>query len=99
MGYLTNNAIYCFTATSGSAANVYFENTQTGTGYRKIPNPTPTGAAVFPNDFRSVRSFAERSNIIVHLSEMSRGGHFAASEAPVLLAEDIRKFFGDLLAE
>lgn len=97
--YLTINSIYWFTATSGSAANVYFEDTQTGAGYREVPNPTPTGVAVFPNDFRSVRSFAERSNNIVHWTEMSRGGHFAASEAPDLLAEDIRKFFAGLLAK
>lgn len=95
--YLTNNAIYWFTGTSGSAANVYFEDTQTGAGYREINNPTPTGVAVFPNDFRSVRSFAERSNKIAQWTEMSRGGHFAASEAPDLLAADIRKFFAGLL--
>ena len=28
---------------------------------------------------------------------MPRGGHFAASEAPDLLVEDIRKFFGSLI--
>jgi pimeloyl-ACP methyl ester carboxylesterase len=96
--YLTTNAIYWFTGTSGSAANVYYEDTQTGAGYREIPNPTPTGVAVFANDFRSVRSFAERSNNIVHWTEMPRGGHFAASDAPDLLVEDIRKFFGSLIA-
>jgi pimeloyl-ACP methyl ester carboxylesterase len=96
--YLVHNAIYWFTATSGSAANVYFEDTQTGAGYRELPNPTPTGVAVFPEDFRSVRSFAERSNNIVHWTEMPEGGHFAASEAPDLLAKDIRTFFAGLLA-
>jgi pimeloyl-ACP methyl ester carboxylesterase len=95
--YLTHNAIYWFTGTGGSAANVYFEDTQTGAGYRELQNPTPTGVAVFPNDFRSVRSFAERSNNIVHWTEMPRGGHFAASDAPDLLAEDIRSFFTKLL--
>jgi pimeloyl-ACP methyl ester carboxylesterase len=95
--YLTTNAIYWFTGTSGSAANVYYEDTQTGAGYREVMNPTPTGVAVFPNDFRSVRSFAERSNNIVHWTEMPRGGHFAASEAPDLLVEDIRSFFAGLL--
>jgi pimeloyl-ACP methyl ester carboxylesterase len=96
--YLTHNSIYWFTGTSGSAANVYYEDTQTGAGYREVNNPTPTGVAVFPQDFRSVRSFAERSNNIVHWTEMPRGGHFAASDAPDLLAADIRKFFGDLIA-
>jgi len=94
--YLTHVSIYWFTATGGSAASIYFEDSQTGSGYREIPNPTPTGVAVFPWDFRSVRSFAERSNNIVHWTEMSRGGHFAASDAPDLLVEDIRTFFGKL---
>lgn len=96
--YLTHNSIYWFTATSGSAANVYYENSQTGAGYRETNNPTPTGVSVFPQDFRSVRSFAERSNNIVHWTEMPRGGHFAASDAPELLAEDIRQFFRKLTA-
>ncbi|WP_240230556.1 epoxide hydrolase family protein [Devosia lacusdianchii] len=96
--YLTTNAIYWFTATSGSAANVYYEDTQTGAGYREVNNPTPTGVAVFPDDFRSVRSFAARANNIVHWTEMPHGGHFAASEAPDLLIADIRKFFTSLIA-
>lgn len=96
--YLTHNSIFWFTGTSGSAANVYYEDTQTGAGYRPLNNPTPTGVAVFPNDFRSVRSFAECSNNIVHWTEMPRGGHFAASETPDLLAADIRRFFQGLIA-
>lgn len=95
--FLTQASIYWFTATGGSAANSYFENQQSGAGYREVPNKTPTGVAVFPKDFRSVRSFAERSNNIVHWTEMPRGGHFAASEEPGLLIDDISKFFGGLL--
>jgi hypothetical protein len=49
--------------------------------------------SVFPNDFRSVRAFAERSNNIVHWSQFDRGGHFAASDAPDLLVGDLRTFF------
>jgi len=94
--YLTHASIYWFTGTGGSAANIYFEDAQSGAGYREAENDTPTGVAVFPWDFRSVRSFAKRSNNIVHWTEMPRGGHFAAVDAPDLLAEDIRKFFGTL---
>jgi hypothetical protein len=32
----------------------------------------------------------------VHWTEFSRGGHFAALEAPDLLTDDIRAFFGAL---
>ena len=96
--YLAQASLYWFTATGGSAANIYHEDRQSGGGYREEMNPTPTGVAVFPNDFRSVKSFAERANNIVHWTQMPRGGHFAASDAPDLLAADIRKFFTALLA-
>ncbi|HTV67776.1 MAG TPA: epoxide hydrolase [Rhizobiaceae bacterium] len=96
--YLAQASIYWFTGTGGSAANIYYEDRQSGGGYREVMNPAPTGVAVFPNDFRSVRSFAERANNIVHWTEMPRGGHFAASDAPDLLAADIRAFFTGLLA-
>jgi epoxide hydrolase len=92
--FLTHVSIFWFTATAGSSARQYLEDAKTGAGYREVPNETPTGVSVFPNDFRSVRAFAERSNNIVHWSQMDRGGHFAASEAPDLFVEDLRRFFG-----
>ncbi len=94
--YLAHASIYWFTASGGSAGYVYLEDTRSGAGYREVRNDTPTGVAVFPWDFRSVRSFAERANNIVHWTEMPSGGHFAASDAPDLLVEDVRKFFGGL---
>jgi hypothetical protein len=57
------------------------------------PNPVPTGVAVFPNDFRSIRLFAERANNIVQWTEFDRGGHFAAMEVPGLLIGEVRGFF------
>ena len=94
--YLTHVSIYWFTGTGGSAGNIYLEDARSGAGYREAKNDTPTGVAVFPWDYRSVRSFAERANNIVHWTEMPRGGHFAATDAPDLLAADIREFFGAL---
>ena len=91
--YLTHASIYWFTGTAGSAANIYFEDAQSGAGYREDYNQTPTGVAVFPWDFRSVRSFAERGSNIVHWTEMPSGGHFAAMDSPKLLIEDMRTFF------
>ena len=91
--FLTHVSIFWFTATAGSSAREYLEDARSGAGYREVPNETPTGVSVFPNDFRSVRAFAERSNNIVHWSQMDRGGHFAASDAPDLLVEDLRTFF------
>ena len=95
--FLTHASIYWFTATSGSAANIYYEDAQSGSGYNENRNDTPTGVAVFPYDFISVRSFAERANNIVHWTEMPKGGHFAAHDAPELLVADIRAFFAKLI--
>lgn len=54
----------------------------------------PTGIAVFPKELRRVsRELASEHANLVHWSEMPRGGHFAASEEPELLVEDLRKFF------
>jgi len=91
--YLTHLSLYWFTATGGSATNFYYEDAQDGGGYREATNPTPTAVASFPWDFRSVRSFSERANNIVHWTEMPRGGHFAAMDEPGLLAADIGEFF------
>lgn len=91
--FLTHVTIFWVTATAGSSARQYYEDARTGAGYREVPNETPTGVSVFPNDFRSVRTFAERSNNIVHWSTFDRGGHFAASDAPDLLVGDLREFF------
>jgi pimeloyl-ACP methyl ester carboxylesterase len=94
--YLTHASIYWFTGTGGSAANVYFEDAQTGAGYREDWNATPTGVSVFPWDFRSVRSFAERGNNIVYWKEMPKGGHFAAADVPELFVEELRTFFAQV---
>ena len=53
---------------------------------------TPTGVAVFPDDF-SIRRLVEREHAVVHRSEFERGGHFAAMETPDLLVGDVRDFF------
>ena len=91
--FLSHVSIFWFTDTAGSAARMYLEDARSGAGYREVPNEAPTGVSVFPYDFRSVRAFAERSNNIVHWSQFDRGGHFAASDAPDLLVEDLRTFF------
>jgi pimeloyl-ACP methyl ester carboxylesterase len=38
------------------------------------------------------RAWAERNYNVVHYTQMPRGGHFAATEEPDLLAADIRAF-------
>ncbi|MDX3113862.1 epoxide hydrolase [Streptomyces scabiei] len=90
---LTNTSIYWFTKTAGSSARWYFEDARSGAGDPAPPNPTPTGVALFPYNFQSVRTIAERANNIVHWSTYERGGHFAALDVPDLLVGDLRQFF------
>lgn len=94
---LDHATLYWVTGTIGSSASIYFETGKSGAWEETRPTTIPTGVAVFPNDFLSIRAFAERDNHnIVHWSEMERGGHFAGLEAPDLLAADILKFFSAL---
>jgi epoxide hydrolase len=95
--FLTHVSLYWFTGTGGQAAEFYFANAASGAGYRELKNDTPTAVAVFPNDFRSMRSFAARSHSrLMQWSEMPRGGHFANETDPDLVVDDLRRFFGAL---
>lgn len=95
--FLTHVSLYWFTGTGGQAAEFYFANAASGAGYRELPSNTPTAVAVFPNDFRSVRSFVARSHSrLVQWTEMPRGGHFANETDPQLVIDDLRRFFGGL---
>ncbi|WP_328822458.1 epoxide hydrolase family protein [Micromonospora rubida] len=91
---LTDVSVYWLTGTAGSAARIYYEDARTW-GQASPRSQVPTGVAVFPNDI-TLRPLAERDHNVVHWSEFSRGGHFAALEAPDLLVDDVRKFFRPL---
>nr|WP_312034324.1 epoxide hydrolase [Actinoplanes sp. TBRC 11911] len=88
---LTDVSVYWLTGTAGSAARIYYEDARSW-GQTAERSPVPTGVAVFPNDV-TIRPLAERDHDVVHWSEFSRGGHFAALEAPDLLVDDVRTFF------
>jgi pimeloyl-ACP methyl ester carboxylesterase len=64
---------------------------------------TPTAMAVFAHEFvpegQPPREFYERLYNIERWTVFPRGGHFAASEEPDLLAGDIRAHFGDVLSK
>ena len=93
---LTDVSIYWLTGTAASSAQVYYEEVSAGGG------PTagrwasvPTGVLVSRHD-NTIRPWAERDHTIVHWTELDRGGHFLAMEAPALLVDDIRTFFRNL---
>lgn len=89
---LTIASLYWLTNTGGSSARLYYENAHAA-GETPSRGTTPTGVAVFANDFKAIRQLAERDHNIVHWSEFDRGGHYSGTDAPDLLAEDLRTFF------
>jgi len=94
--YLTHVSLYWFTRTGISSARHYYEDAHSGAGYREVQNKVPTAVAVFPQDFRTIRTFAERSNNIVRYTEFDQGGHFAYTTDPDLVVNDLREFFASL---
>ncbi|GIG59767.1 microsomal epoxide hydrolase [Longispora fulva] len=90
---LTNVMLYWLTGTARSTANSYYERFHDHAMWAPKPRGTvPTAVAVFTTDY-AIRVFADKAHNIVRWTEMERGGHFAAMEAPDLLAADIRAFF------
>jgi pimeloyl-ACP methyl ester carboxylesterase len=88
---LTNVTLYWLTGTGASSAQLYYEVRAAAAAPAAKPG-VPTGIAVFPSD-PAIRRLSEREHDVVHWSEFTRGGHFAAAEAPDLLVDDIRRFF------
>ena len=61
----------------------------------------PTGIAAFPDPvfLPPPRSFAEKTFNVVHWSDMTTGGHFAALEQPELMLADLRAFIATVSAD
>ncbi|MFD5437107.1 epoxide hydrolase family protein [Kitasatospora sp. NPDC127067] len=96
---LTNAAIYWFTASAASSAQLYYESNRLDTDFIRTwagpwPLAAPVGVAVFPQDaVRPIRRWAEQIlPTLAHWSEFERGGHFAALEEPELFVGDVRAF-------
>lgn len=87
---LANVAVYWFTRTATSSANLYYELAHAGTPPES--SPVPMGVAVFDADL-AIRRYGERLFNVTHWSDFDSGGHFAALETPQLLVDDIRTFF------
>jgi len=81
-----------FTNTSASVGRYHFEDGRAAS--EPVVNHGRMGVAVFHDDFKSIRSFAERDNDnIVHWSEFEKGGHYASLEVPDAVVGDLRAFF------
>ena len=93
---LTDVSIYWLTGTAASAAQIYYEEISAGApGGAGGRGTVPTGVLVSGQD-NAIRPWAERDHHIVHWTELDRGGHFLAMEAPEPLVEDVRTFFRKL---
>jgi epoxide hydrolase len=93
---LTHASAYWLTSTIGSSIMRYYEDTHANQQPTE-PTTTPTGVAIFAEDFQSVRRFAERDHAnIISWNHYDRGSHFAPQDAPDLLLDDIRGFFRQL---
>ncbi|MGS0747769.1 hypothetical protein [Halpernia sp. GG3] len=92
---LANVTLYWITQTISSSVRIYKENSKIPLKFgAKDFVKTPVGFAKFPKELPTPpRSYIEKSFNIIHWEEMSVGGHFAAAEQPLILANDIKKFF------
>lgn len=91
---LTNVTLYWITNSIASSMRLYLESGSSplafGEGERM---QVPCGIARFPHELPfPPRSWVERAYNVTHWTEMPQGGHFAALEEPVRLAEDIATF-------
>lgn len=97
----TTASIYWLTGTIATSLRLYWEQ------FTPAPPPplhdrervidVPTGFAVFPKELLMLpREMASRLTDLRRWSVMPRGGHFAPSEQPQLVARELRAFFGDL---
>jgi epoxide hydrolase len=90
---ITDAATYWLTGTIGSSIRRYFEDAHAA-GRPSVPTTTPTGVAIFAQDFQSVRRFSERDHAnIVSWNRYPSGSHFATRDATDLLVSDIRGFY------
>jgi epoxide hydrolase len=96
---LTNLMFYWAPPAHGSvesAARIYYESARDPAGREERGRvEVPVAYAEFPHEIMSPpREWAEAHYAIERWTEMPRGGHFAALEAPEQLAGDVRAFFG-----
>ncbi|VXB17352.1 epoxide hydrolase family protein [Aeromicrobium sp. 9AM] len=92
---LTEVSLEWFTNTSATVGRYHYSEAHAGT--EPAVNHAPTGVAVFADDFKSIRTFADRDNSnVVHWTEHETGGHYASLERPDAVTADLREFFGSL---
>ena len=97
---LTGVSLYWLTGTFHTSVRFYAESFRGPWPLvhdQQPPVTVPTAVAVFPRELLRVpRRFMERQVNLARWTVMPRGGHFAPSEEPALMVDDIRAFFREL---
>ena len=96
---LTNITLYWVTGTIASSMRTYLVNAAAMYSPDRVTPPrsaVPAAVAHMPWDAPLPRAWAERKVNVQQFTEMPRGGHFGAWEAPEAYAEDLRTFAGKL---
>jgi pimeloyl-ACP methyl ester carboxylesterase len=97
---LTNVMIYWVTNTITSSMRLYYETFPIGKQFKdKVATlqetyvEVPTAVTYFPKEIVALPlAWLRYGYNIVHFSEFTKGGHFAAWEQPEVLAKDLRSF-------
>jgi epoxide hydrolase len=97
--FLSDVTLYWVTGTVGSAMRLYREHRLSGSESAPLPKiETPIAYADFPKEvLASPVAWIKQTYNVVQVTEMPRGGHFAALEQPDLLVQDVRKFFAKVI--
>jgi len=90
---LTNVMIYWVTESGPSSVRIYYENRLDAGLSGRVE--VPFACARFPREMFAIvpTRWIEAQYNLQQLTDMPRGGHFAALEEPQLLVDDVRKFF------
>jgi pimeloyl-ACP methyl ester carboxylesterase len=90
---LTNLTIYWVTQTAGSAFRIYYETMHHPPAAQAGRIEVPAAVFMAPKDLvPAPREFAERILNVRRWTQLPAGGHFAAMEQPIRLADDIVSF-------
>ena len=93
---LDNITLYWLTNTGVSASRIYWE--YKGGFFNTKGVNIPVAVSVFPGEqYEAPRSWTERAYPkLIHYNHLSKGGHFAAWEEPLLFTEELRAAFKSL---
>jgi pimeloyl-ACP methyl ester carboxylesterase len=93
---LDDITLYWLTDTAASSARLYYESF--AKDFARMPLELPVAVSIFKGDFFTPpKVWADRTySKLFYWNEVSKGGHFAALEQPVLFVAELRKGFAQV---